>query len=108
MTLAIMAFDILFMGISLREIDAARKELEMLEGRIETGNHNAFVCTSTKGRRLTTLERASVLIQQERGPEIPQILGVYPGPFGVSVVEQSPQAIGLGPQAGKRVSQELP
>ncbi|KAE9192755.1 hypothetical protein PF001_g21528 [Phytophthora fragariae] len=81
MTLAIMAIDIVFTGLSLREIDVARKELEALERRLEAANH-----MNSSGRRLTSLERVSKLIQQEREQEMPQtslLIGVYPEPLAM-------------------------
>jgi len=113
MTLAVMAVDILVMGMSLRDIDIARKELEVLERRLHTWTNQQGETTILHegGRKLTTLERASRILQQERGPETAHVAPFYehsPGPPKHNMAREGPYEGDLGRRNSLPSSFDLP
>ncbi|KAJ8554941.1 hypothetical protein ON010_g9540 [Phytophthora cinnamomi] len=69
-TMELMVVDICLMGLSLRDIEKARKGLGELEKKVDdsymwSSHHGAAGYISLGGRMPTTLERASILLERE-------------------------------------------
>ncbi|EGZ10105.1 hypothetical protein PHYSODRAFT_338794 [Phytophthora sojae] len=106
----IMTLDVITMAISLRDVHIAQKELKEMERQLDKArvwrSHGGAVGHISLGRRVpTTLERASILLDQtaaEYGPSIDivdvanknRMIDIHPADHGaVAVGRRSPTAV---------------